>query len=676
MNDQPQLELPAPEKIPATFVGEAGPEDEAFTRAGDLRVRASQINKLTSKQYQEIRQRLIDLGLPDEIASTTPWLAADPQAMIDELKRLRHEVLVPGVTGITLYIDVMMAALVRAPENLRMTHKRYSGSFELPQYQTTPANTALTFDLRARGSLDDTARFLFTELDKVDAEIDANNKYGSDIVVNGVRIGGLLFPLLVGLPEQPWLGGWETADCYGRTYFIQEAEKITASQVLEWLRVVPTDARELRLHPLQQRRAELLSISGKVLAGNTTLSEAEERMLLRAVMPRTKLVLRVDGLLPMDEVRRRLVAQQHLDRPTPFSVDTEWQTRAEAVLHALHMKGKLAVPPGVEASRVKSWLDKPQAAISEGECHADDIAAIGMASLLHIPGNSADCVIGAALKTRGVTGTLRTHARPELTAQVIARAIADDSARDSRRSALERALQMTELRSLQVDMRPIGELLESARNELGDAVEARSKGQKLDLGSCIAQIAARAAFHLTCGTGNKGPLLQRSPHGAGKGESQEPAEILRRLASSKDGLEQLGQAIYDGRRGFPVRVVPEGQRAEDRSDLCLDEYQLTKTGLRDLALSQKIEIEDPTASALVAEDTDRVNDRVRELGTLVEDMSQHKDDKEELAYVEDRGWHDPHKTIPALKKITERLEDWETLHRVLNRDRRPAVDAQ
>ncbi|MGW1886871.1 hypothetical protein [Streptomyces sp. NPDC001970] len=675
MNDQLVIGVDAADRIPSPPGANVVAEAELGSRDAELRVRAEQISNLTWKQHGAIREMLIGLGVPAEVASTAAWLAADPQAMLDQLKRLRREVLAPGVTGITLQLDVLIAPLIRALENLRMAEKRYTGVFRLPQYTSAALNKACLCDLSEHQDLTAATQFLFTELDKVDDEITANNAYGKDIEQNGVRIGGILFPLLISLPGQPLIGGFETADCYGRTFFIQESEGIAVADVLEWLRTVPTDARELRQHPLQQRRTELLSIAGKVRAGNSSLTQREELTLMRAVMPNTKIVLTVDGNVPVDEARRRLVAQQHLDRPTQFTPDTEWQTRAEAALEALQQRDLLASVPGADAREVRKWIDNPAVATGQGH-HPDDIAALAVSSLLRNPNTSADRVIAAALKTRGVAGQERTQARSELTARVVARAITDDIGREGRRSALERVLRMTELRDLGVDMRTIENILEDARSELKNAAEERSKGKKPTVGPAVNQITVRAAFYLTCSAANEGALLPRSPHGASKGQGQEPAELMRKLASTPRGLEQLAQAVFDGRLGHPVRQVDEDQHAEVFSSAGTKDELLTSEGLRSMALDQQVEIEDPTASAQVAEDTDGVRDSVHQLQGKIEVMALRKDEGSELPYVDDHGWADPYEIVQKLVKITGKLNDWNTLHRVMNRNRFSGTDAE
>ncbi len=661
-------EAASPSPSPISGNETSGVDPDLGSRADELRVRADQIGNLTWKQYSAIRKMLLDAGVLAEVASTAPWLAANPQYMIDQLKRPRREVLAPGVTGITLMLDVLIAPLIRALENLRMAEKRYNGQFLLPRYTSAAFNKACLCDLSEHADMDAAAQFLFTELAKVDDEIAANNVYGKDIAKNGVRIGGILFPLLISLPGQPVIGGFETADCYGRAYFIQESEGIAAADVLEWLRTVPTDARELKNHPLQERRAALLSVAGKVRAGNTPLKEHEELQLMRAVMPNTKIVLTVDGSVPMDEARRRLVAQQHLDPPTAFTPDTEWQTRAEAVLEALEQKEYLTEVTGADARTVRKMIDDPGTAGDEGR-FPDEVAALAVSLLLRTPNNGPDRVITSALKTRGVAGHERTQARSELTARVVARAISDDIGREGRRSALERVLRMVELRDLAVDLRPIEDLIEDARAELKDAVADRSKGTKPTIGPAVSQIIVRAGFYLTCGTGNKGPLLARSAHGAGKGEAQEPAELMRKLATTFAGLEQLVQAVLDGRQGHPVRLLDEKQTAQALPSAASEEEQLTSEKLRALALKQQPKIKDPTASAQVAEDTDDIRDSVTVLENSIEVMAQRKDKDAGLPYIDDHGWADPHDTVAALEKITKRLDEWKTLHRVMNRNR-------
>jgi hypothetical protein len=661
---------PADDGEVALFVESAEAPEPADN--DELSVRAEQVQNLTWKQYEDIKSRAVALGLPEQVAATMPLLAADPQAMHDQLKRARRSVIAPGITGTVLQCDVIIAALIRAPENLRMGQARYSGRFELPLYETTPENNALTFDLRGEDSLTDATEMLFRNLAKVDDEIDANNPYGADIAANGVRVGGLLCPLLVGLPDHPWIGGWETADCYGRTYFAQEAEKIRSQVVLDWLSQVPTTSTELRNHPLQKLRTDLLSIAGKVIAGNTKLTERETLQLVRAVMPATRLVVRVYGDVPMAEVRRRLVSHQHLDRPTPFSADTEWQVRAEAVLNGLQAKGLLACPPDVAPAEVRRWLDKPRDAIATGACQPDDIAALACASLLHAPDSTADRVIASALKTRGVTGKDRTVARTLLTAHVVARVVDDEMNRDSRRSAMERALVWTGLRGLLVDMRPIQEILMDAREELKAAAEKRSMGKAPGVGPSTAQIAVRAAYHLTCGSGAQEPVLRRSSHGAGKGQAAEPAEILRKLATSSHGLEQLAQAIFDGRRRMPPRAVEVGTPAADTVADNADQQLLTSDTLRELAGSAREEIINPTAASLVSEDTDLINDIVNDLDAAVNEMASRRDDEDDLAYVEERGWRDPRNSVATLSRTLDRMTKWKQLHEVVNRVRRPA----
>ena len=637
----------------------------------ELLVRAKQVTRLTFRQYETIRDLGVAAGMAPEVAATTALSVADPQDAITQLKRPRQEVIAPEVTGSVLDLDVLTAGLIRAPENLRMGGRRYEGDFTMPKYGATPDNTALLFTL---GAFEDTAEamnYYFAELAKTDHEVHETNSYGDDIRRRGIRQGGILFPLKLKFSATaPGLAGWETADCYGRVYFTQEAEGIDAAEVLEWLRNVPTDGRELANHPLQKRRNALLAIAGKVLAGGV-VTEAEELRLRRAVMPRTRMIVSVSVPTPLDEVRRRVVSLQHLDRPTPFSAVTDWQTRAEAVLAWCGEKDLFVHPPEVPSSTVRRWLDAPAEAVAKGECHGDDIAMIAIASLLHSPDTKLDRQIGKALRTRGVTGVQRTNARSEVAAHVICRTPQSGGSRDGVRSSMERVLRWTALRDQAVDMRPVGVLLEQATAELQQEAEARSLGRKPVPGPATRQIAARAAFHLVCSPANTEPLLRRSSHGAEKGQGIEPGQVLQKLASTLPGLQQLVQAIFDGRRGLPIRRVGVDSAAEDRADAPRQDEMLDGDALRTLALENKPMIADLTAAKRVADDSDELSLLAGQISAVVEAMGKRTDDEfAALPYVDERGWADPKSTIPVLKDALQNLEYWRQLYLVVNRQRR------
>lgn len=652
---------------------------EAAGRPGssaELHVRASQIGRLTFKQYEAIRELCIEAGMAPEVAATTPLIVADPQEAITQLKRPRQEVVAPEVIATVLDLDVIIAGLVRAPENLRMGGRRYEGDFTMPKYTATHDNSSLLFTLAEYGDAAEAADFYFAQLAKTDNEVRENNSYGDDIRRRGVRQGGILFPLkLTFSATAPGVAGWETADCYGRAYFIQDAEGISAAEVLEWLRNVPTDGRELTSHPLQKRRNALLSIAGKVLADGS-VTEAEELQLRRAVMPRTRMIVSVSGGTRLDEVRRRVVSQHHLDQPTPFSAVTDWQTRSEAVLDWCDEKDLFVRPPDVSSQTTRRWLEQPKNAVETGECHGDDIAMIAIASLLHSPDTPLDRQIGKALRTRGVTGAQRTNARSEVTAHVICHSQTGGS-REGVRSAMERVLRWTALRDQQVDMRPIGVLLEQATAELQREAEARSVGHKPVPGPATLQIAARAAYHLVCRPANMEPLLQRSSHGAEKGKGIEPGQVLQKLASTLPGLRQLAQAIFDGRRALPVRRVDNDATAQDLAEAPGQGEVLDAAALRKLALENEPVIADRTAANLIADDSKKLSELVDEVNALVEVMGERPDDTlPEVRYLDERGWADPNNSLKPLTEVLSTLNRWHEVHRFVNRQRRTDAATQ
>ncbi|MGW7459991.1 hypothetical protein [Streptomyces sp. NPDC054797] len=648
--------------------------NDTISDDAELRLRAGQITPLSWPQHRALREALFNAGFPLEVASTTPMLAANPQHMLEQLKRRRPELLAPGVIAESILTDVLVAGLVRAPENLRMDEQRWAGAFTMPRYTPYAENgtAACMLDLTDPGlGLDKerAAAFFFDQIKLIDAEIELKNKYGADICAHGIRIGGTLFPALLRFPDRVPLGGLETGDCYGRTYFVQEKEGMTASKVLSALEKVPTNATELREHPLQKHRAILLAIAGKVTAPEPTLiTERERLMLVRAVMPATKIVLNVKEV-SLVEARRRVVAQHHIEQPTPFSSDTAWQIRAEAVLDSLQAKNFLKTHPGTDAAETRRWLDNPTK-IPTHIAYRDDIAALGAATLLLDPDTTGDRHITAALRTRGVFGRDRTRARSFLAATVIARAVPGHA---GRQSALERALNAKGLRGMGVDTRPVDQILADARSERADARLRRAKGNAdiPQMGPAIQQIALRGAFYLICGIGDT-VLLERSALGAGKGEGQEPGQLLASLAATGHGLEQLAQAIFDGRRGYAVRRLEKTQSATDQTAPPSDAETMTARDIRTLALAPDDPIEDPSASAMLAEDGDELRREVAAVTIRLGIMEQRRDDGATATVIQQRGWKDPHRTVTEdLEKAFKLLQKWETTHEILGQSSSP-----
>ncbi|MDQ3576051.1 MAG: hypothetical protein M3443_00265 [Actinomycetota bacterium] len=633
----------------------------------ELSVRASHIARLTHRQFIAIRDLVVEAGVDPQVAAATAWLAADPQDAIAQLKRPRVEVIAAGVVAKIIEIDVMTAPLIRAPENLRMAAHRYEGEYRMPLYSSMEDNSALLLELNGTNDVDTAMRFYFSELAKIDNEIRTSNPYGDDIRDNGIRVGGILFPLVIEFAgRKPGVAGWETADSYGRTYFTQDVEGIEAAHVLEWLRQVPVDGNELLRHPLARRRAELLSIAGKVQAGSR-VARSEVKRLRRAVMPKTKVILSVAGKIPLDEIRRRVVALQHLDRPTPFSTATDWQTRAEAVLSSLVKKGSLVGPDGVPAARVRLWLDHPIVAVKRENLHADDIAMIAVASMLPTTTDKKDRWIAEALKTRGVTGALRSNARSEIVAHVVCRVLQGGRDADGRRSAMERVLRWTELRDQHVDMRPVEAVLSDALSELDTANAQRALGHKPVVGPATRQLATRAAFHLICTPLDGNVLLPRSAPGAGSRSSAEPDRVLSKLVTTSTGIHQLAQSIFDGRHQFPIRRIRAGGQASSTTAPPRDNEVLSLAELQKLALDQAPVVADVSAATQIMSDSHELKLLLEQTVQTMRRMATRTDAVVPL--VEERGWNDPFECMPLIDELAKYTGYWHQRHQMVNRPR-------
>jgi hypothetical protein len=378
-------------------------------------------------------------------------------------------------------------------------------------------------------------------------------------------------------------------------------------------------------------------------------------------MPKTKVILSVAGEIPLDEVRRRVVALQHLDRPTPFSAATDWQTRAEAVLTWLQQKNKLTLPPGdVSAAKVRRWLDQPLYAARWDNVLPDDIAMIAVASLLTVPGTAQNQQISDALRTRGVTGMVRRNARSEVVAHVVCRMVPTGCNLDARRSAMERALRWTALRGQELDSSPPETLLAKAFAELDAADVERALGRAPQFGPATLQLATRAALYLICAPqGGEAPLP--------RGNACEPDAILEKLAGTRAGLEQLAQAIFDGRRCWPVRRVPVGDLAQNNPARPAAEDVLTTADLLKLALQQEDVVADASAAKKIAADSRELRALLDRAVEMTRQMATHSDAT--VPYVEEHGWSDPHDCMPLIDELAKLAGYWRQRHFAVNRPR-------
>jgi hypothetical protein len=646
----------------------------------ELVLRARRVKQMTHGQYKAIRQSAIDMGLPPEAASNLPWLAADPQAMVSALRAApsREEIIARGVLGIAIEADVMTSMIMRSLENMRAEEHRYRGTFRLPRYTSTDDNTALRADLSGQPSAAAAATFISEQLEVVDALINRFSPYGDDIRRNGIRRGGVLFPVVIDLPGEQRIGGFDSTDCYSRTLFAQHHSGITVSGVLEsWLIYPPATPGEFRDHPLKAARDKLVAVAENIVNGEP-VSTADRGAVLRAVMPKTTLVLKVrdtDGL-GIDEIRRRLVSERHLDKQLEFTTNTKNETRAEAVITELARRGLLPNCPGLTSQDVFSLLENPREIIASRSLHRDDVAAAAAAVFLPQPRSATDRVIFPAIASRGViTPNERTNwLRSELAAQVITRAVEGGlEQRDLRKSALERALRNPRLRGIStIDDRPVADLLAAALIELREFNKARQRGESPTWGDAMQQLALRGGFYLFFG---EEVALGRAPVGGQKGDdNREPNQIIETLGTLEVGLNQLAQAVYDGRNNLAVRSLHDGVPAQDLATAPTDDEKLTNETLRAwltgaaAAADQERRGRDDSARARVYQDAVKLRGLTSEIEDLVGRIAHHADkvgdDKEGKPYVDQHGLSDPDEMGPRLSKLGDQLTKWHTVYEV------------
>ncbi|MCO1575108.1 hypothetical protein M8C13_04965 [Crossiella sp. SN42] len=555
--------------------------------SAEKELRASRLKDITFGQYKAIRSEAIKLGVPLEVASMLPWYAADPQAVVSALRAAAHrqEIIARNVLGVIIECDVLTAHILRSLENLRAEHERYQGKFTIDRLTTTDDGTALRADLAGQPSIQSAFGAVETQLQVVDDHISRKSPYGEDIRVNGIRRGGVLFPVVLDLPGSTRIGGLESTDSYSRTLFAQHHSGITVSTVLQtWLEYPPTTPKEFSNHPAKKARNKLVAIARAIVADPESVTKDETSVVLRAVMPKTSVVLAVDASngLRLDEVRRRLVSERHLDKQLEFSEDAQNETRAEAVIGEFDRRAMLPERPGFTQQDTLGLLENPRVAIGRG-VYRDDLMVVAAAVFLPTPNTKQDRLIFPAIRSRGVITPdeqKKKWLRSELATQVIMRSIPEEfPERGLRKSALERALRQGKLRGATLDARPVPELLTAALAELEESDRARRRGEPPTWGSAMVQITLRGAFYLFFG---HKLALDRSPVGGKKGigDNREATQIIEDLGNIEVGLQQLAQAIYDGRNNIAVRLLPKGTKAEDIRTEPSEENELTDQRLR------------------------------------------------------------------------------------------------
>ena len=255
-----------------------------------------------------------------------------------------------------------------------------------------------------------------------------------------------------------------------------------------------------------------------------------------------------------------------MDKQLEFTTNTKNETRAEAVITELARRGLLPTCPGLNPPGClrTCWKIRGRLIGSRG-LYRDDVAVAAAAVFLPQPRSATDRVIFPAIASRGViTPDERTNwLRSELAAQVITRAVEGGlEQRDLRKSALERALRNPRLRGIStIDDRPVADLLAAALIELREFNKARQRGESPTWGTRCSS--SRCEAGSTCSSARSSRWA--APRWAGR-RATTTASLTRSSRPSgtlEVGLNQLAQAVYDGRNNFAVRLLHDGVPAQD-----------------------------------------------------------------------------------------------------------------
>lgn len=527
-------------------------------------------------------------------------------------------------------VDVLMQRVVESPDNIRFEGDHAHGEIKLPRYEALPGQCTLTMQVPSSDTL-------VKEMADRIQWVRNHNPHVETIAERGIETPGwLAFAQLTVDGEQPvWF--LDATDAFGRTVGAHDGLGIDFEDALWNMR--PGTRRGANLHR-----------DVAAWAKNPAADEEQQRKVRSAVMPNAKIIFKYEGRHDFATARRRLVAQIHLAPPLGFTPETTINAKANVALDELEERDLLPAVEGLTPTQVRQALDGRH-------LHGllpDEVAILACAAL-NPPHRSRE-VWAVNEAVRNLTGVSpKPNERSLMAAEVALRNVPQDHpSLQGWRSSLDRAWRWSAVKGATLSRRTPLQLLEAVEVE-----RATTGGVENPSESAEPELLTLASFHLVTNA-----LLTRSAHGAGRGNATEPITILRGLASTVRGRNQITQAILDLRRVAEPQFLPSNTPARD--ERIPGTELLTPANLVSLIPEEGekpdpelVEIQTPqdqfaNAIALYRLRVDALHEAGRELGGI--------EDGNGIPLVETVGWHD-REVQRTMTELAEWLSDWRSSQR-------------
>jgi hypothetical protein len=518
-----------------------------------------------------------EFGLHEFDAETVCRSAADLSQLREATRLVRKRRY--GQLEITyIEFDVVTWRILPSIENVRFEGDRAWNPSAAARYSSLGSGQpVLTL------SAPEPARLL-SELRAQTAQIWRTNPHSRSIPMRGIETSGLMSIARIKLGDSGYVGVLDATDGFSRTVGAQRGSGVDVGDVLGELQ---GDGLEHRL------RTELIAMRDNGTADlDSEAGQISAARLRCSVMPRAQVIV---GYAWLDEeiasareggfdgARRQLVGHIHLEPPLKFTDSTQFALKARIALHSLRDLHLLPKLPGHTPDELLDLL--VDGATADSGRHEADSLLPDEIMLLAIdairgPSGPDERVVAVNKAIYSLTGKKPGRQDRTIVAvdtamranRLIAGATEADSDFVGRRSTLGRAFAHSSFNSSRLSRRTPAELLAKALADLAANSEFSERATRdAKVSAAAAELGALALYALVEGVGDRDPLIIRSGTKAADGSYlPEPPEIMAKLMTSKAGLNQLAQVVFDSRAGRRLISLSDGMVAEDDVNLSAD----------------------------------------------------------------------------------------------------------
>jgi hypothetical protein len=400
------------------------------------------------------------------------------------------------------------------------------------------------------------------------------NPHSRSIPMRGIENSGLLSIARLKLGAAPAIGILEATDGFSRTVGAQRGSGISAEEVLGLFQL---DG------PENKFRTELITLRDDGSADlDSELGRIAAARLRSSAMPRAQVIVgykwldetpdsqRENGF---DGARRQLVGHIHLEPPLRFTDSTQFALKARVALTALKEAGQLPVPTGFTSDEIIAMfldgrLPDPDIDRDGDPLRSDEILLLAVDAIRAGGWEERAGTVNRAIYA--LTGKKPNRADRTViavdTAMRTNRLLSGEGVADAdftgRRSTIGRALAQQSFSTSKLSRRLPNDLLELALDDLRKSVSENGATRDSKVSAAAAELGGLALYALVEGV--EEPLIVRAGSKALDGTYlPEPPEIMNKLMTTEGGLNQLAQAVYDGRARRRIKLVPFGEMARD-----------------------------------------------------------------------------------------------------------------